>query len=111
MSGKIQFDDEFNYRPKNTTRASYFKTRKKERLSFTQRLVKNGICKNERSAEKFLLSIAIISFVAGIIFTISIINPSVKYQIIFNLEGKKIMTNEETRDYFDHKIFDRYTKL
>ncbi len=111
MSGKIQFDDEFNYRPKNTTRASYLKTRKKERLSFTQRLVKNGICKNERSAEKFLLSIAIISFTAGVLFTISILNPAIKYRVIFTLQGKHIMTDKEAQEYVNHKLFDNHSNL
>ena len=106
MSGKIQFEDEFNYRPKNTNRGSYLKTRKKERLSLTQRLVKNGICKNEKSAGKFLLSIAIISFTAGILFTISILNPAIKYRVIFTLEGKHILTDKETQEYINHKIFD-----
>jgi len=106
MSGKIQFDDEFNYRPKNTTRASYFKTPKKTKLSFTQRLVKNGICKTEKSAEKFLLSIAIISFTAGILFTISILNPAIRYRVIFTLQGKHILTDKEAQDYVNHKIFD-----
>jgi hypothetical protein len=106
MSGKIQFDDEFNYRPQNTTRASYLKTRKKYKLSFTQRLVKNGFCKTEKSAEKFLLSIAIISFTMGVIFTISILNPAIKYKVIFTLQGKHIMTDKEAQEYVNHKIFD-----
>ena len=105
MSGKIQFEDEFNYRPKTTTRASYSRTPKKI-LSFTQKLVKNGICKNERSAEKFLLSVAIISFTAGILFTVSILNPAIKYKVMFTLEGKRLMTNSEVQAYLDHKIFD-----
>lgn len=105
MSGKIQFEDEFNYRPQNSSRASYLKTRSKSRLTFTQRLVKNGICKTEKSAEKFLLSIAIISFTAGILFTISILNPAVKYRVIFTLEGKHIMSDKEAQEYIYHRIF------
>ncbi|MEI6042250.1 MAG: hypothetical protein WCQ00_01650 [bacterium] len=111
MSGKIQFDDEFNYRPKNTTRAGYSKTSKKSsnraKLSFTQKLVKNGICKTERTAEKFLLTVAAISFTAGIIFAISILNPALKYRVLFTLEGKHILTDQEAQDYINHKIFDR----
>jgi hypothetical protein len=106
MSGKIQFEDEFNYRPQNSSRASYLKTRPKTRLSFTQRLVKSGICKTERSAEKFLLSVAIISFTAGILFTISILNPAIKYRVIFTLEGKHILSDKEAEEYINHKIFD-----
>lgn len=105
MSGKIQFDDEFNYRPQNTNRASYLRTPQKNRLSLTQRLINNGICKNKKSAEKFLLSVAIISFTAGVLFTISILNPAIKYRVIFTLQGKHILTDKETRDYIDHKIF------
>ena len=108
MSGKIQFDDEFNYRPKNITRASYLRTPKKSRLSFTQKLVKKGICRNEKSAEKLLLSIAIISFTAGMIFTISILNPAIKYRVIFTLQGKHIMTDNEAQAYVNHKIFANY---
>jgi hypothetical protein len=106
MPGRIQFENEFDYRPKNTTRASYLKTRSKNRLTFTQRLVKNGICKTERSAEKFLLSVAIISFTAGILFTISILNPAIKYRVIFTLEGKHILSDKEAEEYINHKIFD-----
>lgn len=106
MSGKIQFEDEFNYRPKNTTRASYSKTRQKNKIGLTQRLVKNGICKTEKSAEKFLLSVAIISFTAGILFTISILNPAIKYRVIFTLEGKHILSDKETQEYINHRIFD-----
>ena len=108
MSGKIQFEDEFNYRPQNTTRASYSKTTKKSKLSFTQKLVENGICKNQKSAEKLLLSIAIISFTAGILFTISILNPAIKYRVIFTIQGKHIMTDKEAQDYVNRKIFDNY---
>ncbi|MEI6553162.1 MAG: hypothetical protein WCO09_01190 [bacterium] len=108
MSGKIQFDDEFNYRPQNSTRAAYSRTDKKPRLSFTQKLVKNGVCKNEKTAEKFLLSIAIISFTAGILFTISILNPAIKYEVIFTLQGKHIMTDDEAQTYVNHRIFDNH---
>lgn len=111
MSGKIQFEDEFNYRPQNTTRASYSKTRKKTRLSFTQKLVRNGVCKNERSAEKFLLSVAIISFTTGVLFTISILNPAIKYKVIFTLEGKHIMTDQEAKNYINHKVFDTHNNF
>lgn len=107
MSGKIQFDDEFNYRPQNTTRASYSRTPQKNRLSLTQRLINNGICKNKRSAEKFLLSVAIISFTAGVLFTISILNPAIKYRVIFTLQGKHLLTEKEAREYIDHKIFNK----
>jgi len=110
MSGKIQFDDEFNYRPKNTTRGSNFRSPNKNKLSLTQRLVRNGICKNVKSAEKFLLTIAVISFTAGILFTISILNPAIKYRVIFNIEGKRILTDKEAQEYVDHKIFDQYNK-
>jgi hypothetical protein len=106
MSGKIQFEDEFNYRPQNSNRASYLKTRTKTRLTFTQRLVKSGICKTERAAEKFLLSVAIISFTAGILFTISILNPAIKYRVIFTLEGKHILNTKESQEYVNHRIFD-----
>lgn len=105
MSGKIQFEDEFNYRPQTPTRASYSKTPQKIKLTFTQKLIKNGICKDKKSAEKFLLSIAIISFTAGVLFTISILNPALKYRVIFTLEGKHIMTDQEAQDYVNHKIF------
>ena len=104
MPGKIQFDDEFNYRPKNTIRGSYLKTPKK-RLNLTQRLVRNGFFKNEKSAEKALLIIAIMSFSAGILFTISILNPAIKYRFIFTTQGKHILTDKEMRAYIDQKLF------
>ena len=105
MSGKIQFEDEFNYRPKNTTRGSFLKTPAKTRTSFTQKLVKSGICKNERTAERLLLIIAIVSFSTGILFTMLILNPTIKYKFIFTVEGKHILTDQEAQEYVNQRIF------
>ena len=105
MSGKIQFDDEFNYRPQNTTRASYSRTPKKTRTTLTQRLVRNGICKNTKSAENLLLIIALISFTAGIFFTTLILNPAIKYKFIFTMEGKKILTGHEAGEFIEQNFF------
>lgn len=103
MPGRIQFDDEFNYRSKNYSRPSVLKTRKK-RLTLTQKLIKIGLCKNQRGAERFLIIFALICFVTGILFTISVLNPAMKYKMIFKLEGKKVLNDDEARVYIDNKI-------
>ncbi len=108
MPGRIQFDDEFNYRSRNYSRPGVLKTRKK-RLTLTQKLIKIGLCKNQRGAERFLIIFALICFATGVLFTVSVLNPAIKYKMIFKLEGKQVLSDDEARVYIDNKIMEIYS--